>query len=245
MTARVAPRSSATWPRRATSAPARVRQRAERRGRCESWIWPGAERVRRGAQLVAGGDDRDARAARAADASRARADRHARSRPGRAACPRASTTSPARRSSPAPRTLRPGSTASSAARRRLVELDELDLRSTASAPAGSAAPVEMRIASPSPSVAGRGAPARDSPMSRRRGRPRPRARRSRPWRCWRNAGTSCGRDDVLGQDEAERLGHVDVGRRQRRDGGQQRRAGLVDGGEVGHAAHCHRSPYSR
>ena len=49
-----------------------------------------------------------------------------------------------------------------------------------------------------------------------------------------------GGGDVLGEDEAERVGDREVDGGERADRGEQRRAGLVDGRERGHGGHCAR-----
>ena len=105
--------------------------------------------------------------------------------------------------------------------------------STASAPSGIAAPVEMRTASPSPTADGRRAP----PRATRR-RCAARARRARPHgeavhRAVGERGHVAVGDDVLGQHAAERVLDRDVLGGQRVHGGEHLRARLVDG--EGHA----------
>ena len=83
-------------------------------------------------------------------------------RRGPGACLRPAPVSPARTSSPARRISLPAGSGA-ATRSRPSACSASSTRSTASAPAGTIAPVEMTVASPGPSVPSYGRPARDSP----------------------------------------------------------------------------------
>ena len=173
-------------------------------------------------ELVARGQDRDARA-RARSATRPAAGDDGDADLGRrpCACPRGRTVSPARRSSPAGRTLRPGATSSSSVTVSPSTVDELDLqharrRRRASRRRSRSAPPRRRRRRPSA-----GAPARDSPTMRS-ARPAGPERTAKPSiALLAKAGTSRSADDVLGQ----RRGRARPGpRRPRRAAGARRRA---------------------
>ena len=172
-------------------------------------------------ELVAGGQDDDARAARA----RARVPRPATtaipSSAGADARARGRTVAPARRSSPAGRTLRPGSTSSSSDDR--VAVDRRRARPAARRRRRRAARRRSRCAPPRRRRrrTAAGAPARDSPTIRS-ARPAGPERTAKPSiALLAKAGTSrCG-DDVLGQHAAERVLRP---RRPRRAAGARRPA---------------------
>ena len=189
----------------------------------------GAERAARADELVAGRDDRHARAgARSARAARPAIDGDADARRGRARVPaaqhgRAGGACPRRRGGrccPAATSSRRGSPCrrrSSAIARRARPRRRRRAR-----------PRRWRSASPRPSPTRRGRRRARARLADDRAASPGRAgarRRSRPSRCWRTAGTSCRGDDVLGEHAAERVGRPRPPRRAAAHGGRARARG--------------------
>ena len=188
---RVAPAVVADRRRREpTSAPGRARERRDRVGVGVADLRPAASVALGLDQLVAGEQDGDARAARARDGRRCRPTASTPSSAG--PDPRARLEQdrrPAAMSSPARRMLRAGLDRGARPRRLAARGSVSSTRTTASAPAGTIAPVEIAIASPGSErgrgrVAGAGlvddAAARRGACSARRRRCRRRGPRSRP-----------------------------------------------------------------